>query len=202
MLWSIGIHFVVNWNTFFVKSIGFTFFVNVKWGISAFYAKSVANRENMRFLRPSWGKNVLRGLSNKCLMRGTFRAICVFKLKASLAYWEPENTKSPKTRFYEFGVFSHFFGCAKNAVFGTPKTPISGFSRKTTKIMFFMIFIFHKLWYFVKNIKFKIEFYKFFDFIKTIFRILPKHSFQIWKQCFPDKYDFLILFENPIYPRK
>lgn len=25
--------------------------------------------------RPSWGKNVLRGLSNKCLMRGTFPAI-------------------------------------------------------------------------------------------------------------------------------
>lgn len=167
-----------------MKSNGFTFFVNVKWGISAFYAKSVANRENMRFLRPSWGKNVLRGLSNKCLMRGTFRAICVFMHKAILAYWEPENVKSRKTRFYEFGVFSHFFGCAKNAVFGTRNSPISGFSRKTPKITVFVIFIFHKSRDFVKNIKFKIEFYEFFDFIKTILGILPKHSFQNMKTMF------------------
>ncbi len=139
------IHFLCESEFFCVKRIGFTFFVNVKWGISAFYAKSVENRVKCDSWRPSWGKNVLRGLSNKCLMRGTFRAICVFMRKARLAYWEPEIIKTPKTRFHEFGVFHTFFGCAKNVVFGTPNSTISGFFTKTSKIMVFHDFYFHEL---------------------------------------------------------
>ena len=128
-------HFGVFVLLFFVKRNGFTFFVNVKWGISYFFAKSVENRGKCDSWRPSWGKNVLRGLSNKCLMRGTFRAILFFMRKVLFPYWEPEKAKIEKTRFYEFGVFSHFFRCVKKRVFGTRNPTISGFSPKTTKIM-------------------------------------------------------------------
>ncbi len=144
--------------------------------------------------RPSWGKNVLRGLSNKCLMRGTFRAILFFVRKHVLAYWEPENVKIQKTRFYEFGVFSHFFVRTKNPVFGTPNSTNSGFSPKTTKIMFFHDFYFHKIKIFVKNIKFKMNFIKLFNFIKILLRILSKHFFHKKKNnVFPINLIFILL---------
>ncbi len=51
-------------------------FAGHKSGDSVRLARNGRNRENTVSCDPRGGRNVLTGHSNKCLMRGTFRAIC------------------------------------------------------------------------------------------------------------------------------
>ncbi len=120
-----------------------------------------------------------------------------------LGAWNHQNAKNPISRIR---CFSHIFRVREKRRFRDPKFDNFGVFHENVKNHGFSWFLFSRIIRFREKLKFKIEFYKFFDFIKTIFRILPKHYFQKYENnVFPINIIFAIFFkyrENHIYPEK
>ncbi len=142
------------------------FFGKIFFGDFAKTAKSVRNRVSCDSWRPSWGENVLRGLSNKCLMRGTFPAILVFMRFYPLACLKVKTAKIQK-RCFPIRVgkrcFSRF---SRTPRFGRYKLRVFAVFVKIDKIVFFHDFHFHEIQNFHENLKIYFKFYKIFYFIK------------------------------------
>ena len=123
------------WKTFFGKM----FLVEI-----VFPAISVRNRVFCDSWRPSWGKNVLRGLSNKCLMRGTFPAILVFLRFYLMACLEVKTAKFRKSGFWVSRQKQPFLAFSPNPDFRRCETAVFAVFVKIDKTMFVMVFHFHE----------------------------------------------------------